>query len=428
MKSTKNTKTRLVRLLRFHPYKIGIKVGFDKLTELHNEWMVDMINGTEDATLQAHRGSYKTTSVSIALAIIMVLNPNLKICFIRSTEKDTREIIKQTANILRSEIFSLIVRELYDVDLVVEATTSTVNTNLSDDPRGTNQLVGRGCGGAITGQHYDRIFTDDIVTFSDRVSEAAREATKRFYMELQNIKNVGGRIYNTGTPWHKEDCFSIMPAPKKYDCYHTKMLSDDMIKVLKQSMSHSLFAANYELRHVASEDVLFPDPVLGADRSLAEQGYSQVDAAYYGEDFTALTICNIHDGKFYVYGKIWRKHVDDCMDEIVFLHNQFMCGKMFMELNADKGYVAKQFRNRGIKVSTYHEGQNKYVKISTHLKFEWVNVVFCEGTDEKYIEQICDYTEDAEHDDAPDSLASMIRKIAKRKGREREGAEQYLNW
>jgi hypothetical protein len=52
---------------------------------------------------------------------------------------------------------------------------------------------------------------------------------------------------------------------------------------------------------------------------------------------------------------------------------------------------------------------NKYLKIVTYLKFEWKNVVFVDGTDPEYIEQILDYNEYAEHDDAPDSLASMIR-------------------
>ena len=47
------------------------------------------------------------------------------------------------------------------------------------------------------------------------------------------------------------------------------------------------------------------------------------------------------------------------------------------------------------------------------------DVVFCEGTDEAYIDQICDYTEDAEHDDAPDSLASLIQRN-KMVGREYE--------
>ena len=35
--------------------------------------------------------------------------------------------------------------------------------------------------------------------------------------------------------------------------------------------------------------------------------------------------------------------------------------------------------------------------------------MFVRGTDEEYIRQITDYNENAEHDDAPDSLASIVR-------------------
>ena len=54
-------------------------------------------------------------------------------------------------------------------------------------------------------------------------------------------------------------------------------------------------------------------------------------------------------------------------------------------------------------------------KITSYLKAEWQNVIFAAGTDEEYINQICDYNENAEHDDCPDSLASIIRKLWNKK-------------
>jgi hypothetical protein len=57
---------------------------------------------------------------------------------------------------------------------------------------------------------------------------------------------------------------------------------------------------------------------------------------------------------------------------------------------------------------------NKYVKISTFLRKWWKNVVFLSGTDPEYIAQIMDYTEDAEHDDAPDSAACVCRILDRR--------------
>jgi len=48
-------------------------------------------------------------------------------------------------------------------------------------------------------------------------------------------------------------------------------------------------------------------------------------------------------------------------------------------------------------------------KISTYLRKWWPNIIFLRGTDPDYINQIMDYTEQAEHDDAPDSAACCCR-------------------
>ena len=186
-------------------------------------------------------------------------------------------------------------------------------------------------------------------------------------------------------------------------------------------MTPSLFAANYELRHIASEDVIFTDPQTGADPSLLQQTeYTHIDAAYGGEDFTAFTAVKKIDGKYYTLGKMWRKHVDDVEDEIIGIKKSLNAGRTYCEDNGDKGYLAKQMRAKGERMVTYHEDMNKYLKITSYLKFEWKNVIFVEGTDEEYIRQICDYNENAEHDDAPDSLASLIRLLWQRKDSEKK--------
>lgn len=387
-------------------------LGFTKLTELHNDWIIDMVCGKEDKTLQAHRGSYKTTCVSIALAIIIVLLPNQRTMFMRKTDTDVKEVVGQVKNILKSPQMRHFVSCIYNVGLKLPVESSTeITTNLTVDIRGTNQLVASGANGSLTGKHFDRIFTDDIVNIQDRTSRAKREQTKIIYQELQNIRNRGGRIFNTGTPWHKDDAFSLMPNIERFDCYSTGLISDDDLKEIKGSMVASLFAANYELRHIASDDVIFDTPQKGADAHYVEQGTCHIDAAYDGEDYTAFTICNKKGGVYYLYGRMWRKHVDDCEDEIIALRKKFNAGKIYCETNADKGYLAKDLRQKGERVVTYFEDMNKFLKISTYLKSVWRKVVFVEGTDEEYIDQICDYNENAEHDDAPDSAASLVRKF-----------------
>ncbi len=416
-----------VTFLKNNPYKFGHLVGFTKLTELHNKWIIDMIRGKGDKTLQAHRGSYKTTCVSIALALIIVLLPNKRTLFMRKTDTDIKEIVSQVKKILLSEQMRYFVKCIYGVNLeLATATANEITTNLTNDPRGTSQLVGIGMGSSITGKHFDLIFTDDIVNVTDRTSKAERDKTKIAYQELQNIKNRDGRIFNTGTPWHKDDAFVLMPNPERWDCYSTGLMSEEEIAGIKSKMTSSLFAANYELRHIAAEDVIFDNPQKNADPALAEQGVCHIDAAYGGEDFTAFTICNKKDGKYYMLGKLWKKHVDDCEDEIIRLRKAFNAGKIYCEDNGDKGYLGKSLRAKGEKVGIYHETTNKFLKITSYLKAEWQNVYFVAGTDEEYIEQICDYNENAEHDDAPDSAASIVRKLWKKQNTDNDYKPKFM--
>nr|DAH96128.1 MAG TPA: Terminase large subunit [Caudoviricetes sp.] len=378
-----------------------------------------MIRGTQDKTLQAHRGSYKTTCVSIALACIFVLLPNKKTLFLRKTDADVKEVIRQVRNILLSPPMQEAARLIHCKDMVLTTqTASELSSNLPGDSKGTSQIVAMGINGSITGKHFDRIFTDDIVNVQDRTSKAERDRTKIVYQELQNIRNRGGRIFNTGTPWHKEDCFSLMPNIERHDCYSTGLISTEQLQIIREAMTASLFAANYELRHIASDDVIFASPQTGADPALAEQGISHIDASYGGEDGTAFTICKKSGGKYYIYGRLWQKHVDDCLPEIIRLRKAFNAGIIYCERNADKGYLAKTLRDKGERADTYHEKTNKFVKITSYLKSEWKNVVFVAGTDQEYINQICDYTENAEHDDAPDSAASIVRKLWNKKDTE----------
>lgn len=407
------TSKQAIRFLIKHPAAFGRMIGFTKLRDdLHNDWIRSMVVGKNDDTLQAHRNSYKTTCVSVALSEILVIYPNDRTLFQRKTDDDVKEILTQTRNILLSPHMQYFVRCIYGNDVRLRLTTDNafeLRTNLTNDARGTVQLLGMGIGGSLTGKHFDRIFTDDIVNIKDRYSKAERDKTKAIYQELHNIVNPGGRIFNTGTPWHKDDAFTLMPKPRVFDVYSTGIMSDDEIQQKREEMTAALFAANYELRHIAADDVIFLSPRTGADPALVEQGIVHVDAAYGGSDFTAFTACRRRDGVYYVYGRLWHRAVDELEDEIIRLRKKFLCGKIYCETNADKGYLAKSLRNKGERVASYAETENKYMKIVTNLKPAWKNVVFVTGTDPEYIDQICDYNDEAEHDDAPDSLASIIR-------------------
>jgi len=394
------------------PYKIGQWLGFEDLTELHNEWLKLMMFAEEDETLLAHRGSYKTTCLSIAIALLMLIFPNLIIIFIRKTDDDVKEVVQQVAKILKSDVIQLFSVKIYGIRLeLAEESAYKITTNLMTSTKGASQLLGLGIKTSMTGKHADLVITDDIVNLKDRVSKAERDYIKTAYMELQNIKNRGGRILNTGTPWHKEDAITDMPNKHIYDCYNTGLISRDKLEEIRQSMTSSLFAANYELKHIADADALFGNPTFTDKEELIHNGIAHIDAAYGGEDSTAFTIMKERNGKLITFGKKWDKHVDDCMDEILQYCDYYLVGTIHCEDNADKGYLKKEIKNRGRFANGYHENMNKYIKISTYLKKYWKDIEFIEASDPEYINQILDYTENAEHDDSPDSCASLVRII-----------------
>lgn len=416
-------KQAVLDLLWNEPYKIGHWVGFKDLTTLHNEWLRSFLYADEDQTLLAHRGSYKTTDLSLFLAIHTVIKPNENVMFFWKTDDDVTEVITQSQKILRSGAMSHIVQVLYGARLdLLKENTSEIHTNLCTSTKGISQVVGLGIGTSITGKHADIVVTDDIVNLKDRISRAEREKTKTQYMELQNIKNRRGRFINTGTPWHKEDAISLMPNVKRYDCYSTGLIARDKLEKLRSQMSDSLFAANYELKHIADKDAMFQNPQFVSDESLIYDGVAHIDAAYDGADGTAFTIFHkLPDGRIIGFGKRWDKHVDDCLTQISLLHKKYRAGTIENEDNADKGYLKKELKDIGLPVHGYHESMNKFVKISTYLRKNWSDIYWLEDTDPEYINEILDYSEYAEHDDSPDSAASLLRKMQKKQARYNRG-------
>ena len=415
-----HTRDEYLYILKEHPVRIANLVGFTKLGELHNEWMKKILYGKGDDTILAHRLSYKTTTISFTQSIIIAFRPRATTLFLRKTDTDVKEIVAQVIKILQNPAFQYIVEQVMGQPLELTKCTSTeINTSLTDTVRGTSQYLGMGIGGSLTGKHYDYIFTDDIVNIEDRKSKAERERTKTVYDELQNIKNKGGRIINTGTPWHKEDAIATrMPNIEMWDCYHTGIMTEAEIEDKRMSMSPSLFAANYELRHIAVENALFmTQPVYTEDESMLRDGIAHIDAAYGGEDYTAFTCGKRVGDTLYLYGRIWHRHVDVVLDTITAEAQRLMCAPIWCEDNGDKGFLANEIRKQyGMKAVTYHESENKYIKISSYLRKWWGNIVWLKGTDRDYINQIMDYTEDAEHDDAPDSASVVCRYWDKRRG------------
>ena len=51
-----NKTKKWLDLVKIRPVAFGIEGGFDRLVDIHNEWIKFFLFAKEDLTLQAHRG------------------------------------------------------------------------------------------------------------------------------------------------------------------------------------------------------------------------------------------------------------------------------------------------------------------------------------------------------------------------------------
>ncbi len=114
---------------RYHPAAVGRMVGFSDLTdELHGRWMQHILYGAGDYTLQAHRLSYKSSCLSVSLAMWCVLNHARNAILVRKTDADVGESIKQAKKVFENEAFCWMAAQLLGQSVSVLKSTANAVT------------------------------------------------------------------------------------------------------------------------------------------------------------------------------------------------------------------------------------------------------------------------------------------------------------
>ncbi len=413
----------VIRAYINYPHIFGRALGFKDLTPLHGEWIINAWIKDNELAMQAHRNSFKTTSILIVGAIwyLLFFNCDETILFIRKSDVDAQKIVTSISRIFTENLLvRALAEKIYKVNNLTSKNWSRSSITLSikktQTPEGS--IEAKGTTSAITGSHYGKIFPDDIITLQDRVSKAEREWIKNFVRELKNIKKENGKIYYSGTPWHRDDAWSILPKPRLYPIgtvnipgFMTDQLQDKITE-LKNGNTQSLYAANYELVHVVDIDRIFSEPVYTQWPIESKKIIAYLDPAYSGNNTTALSIgAQVDAENIVVRGYVWRKDITELYDVIVNILNDYKCGTLYIEKNADKGLSAKQFMLKYPSVVERHEHENKHVRIISLVKNNWPHIKFADDCNSEYINQVIDYIEGQEPDDAPDSLAGLCREM-----------------
>jgi hypothetical protein len=402
--------------MKAQPHKFGHYLGYDKLTEVHGDWIKKAWTTEGDWVLQAHRNSYKTTSVLVVGFIwYMFYNPDKTVLIVRKEYEGAASIVREIAKHYVSEPVLGLYKYVYGIDNPLSMVRKD-KIELSTKKKVTKEanLETIGIGGAITGRHYDKVFTDDIITIKDRISRAERENTKLFIQELENIPVAGGTKTHTGTPWHHDDGFTLMPEAEKYPVgsLEIKDLTPEYLAKIKRSMSPSLYAANYDLKHISDETREFDEP---AREPWPERRFKIItawlDPSYKGSNTTALAMYGSCNDRHYVRGWVWPESVEACYSKITNILTDYNAGTLYVETNADKGFSARDLRLKWPAVVDRNETMNKHIKIISHLKKNWCDIIFADDCQDEFLNQILDYQEGQEPDDAPDALAALLREM-----------------
>lgn len=414
------------KLFRQYPHLFGHYIGMKDLIELHSEWVYKAWVYDTPA-LQAHRNSYKTSSIIILGHIWynLFINQDKTILLIRKSRDEAWKISKNLKDFYLSKEVEYIAKEL---ELIKRGTLRTENwsnnsftlaSKKTKTPEGSLDVIGMG--GAITGAHYDKIFPDDIITIKDRTSKAERESTKDYIRELRNIIKEGGKIFFSGTPWHKEDGWTIIPKPKQYPIgtvpikgYLSHQLEEKR-KELKNDVTGttaSLYAANYLLKHIADENRIFPEPIYKEWPSEFKKLISYLDPAYKGDNTTALTLLGItKEGTYHVRGWVWLENIVDIYPQVVEKCIRYNVGSLYVEENADQGAAYRDIKQIYPSAIPRREKMNKHNRIISYAKQHWDKFHFANDCDEHYMNQVLDYEEGQDPDDAADSLAGASREM-----------------
>jgi hypothetical protein len=412
-----------------NPHLLGHYLGYTDLIPLHSEWIVDAWLNDDCYAMQAHRNSYKTTSILIVGAIwyLLFFDPNATILIIRKAEEDAKKVIQAIQKHFLSKEIKYITKQLYGIEDLKTSRWSALGftTALKKTITPENTIDCKGLTGNITGSHYDFIFPDDIISRKDRIYPKEREYTIDVIRELKNIIKEDGKIFYSGTPWHKMDGWKVIERSdrpiKKYPIGTVSIkgfLKKELnakIAELKQGNTESLYTANYLLKHISDEARVFTDPVYVPWRE-DFRPTAYLDPAYDGDSTTALSLLvefeNYHgDIDYCLRGYVWHESVIDVYDEIVDILKQYYAGIMYIETNADKGLSVRDLSKKHPLVEPVWEKENKDVKIVGYGKQHWTKIKVAEDCQEEYILQILDYQPKQKPNDAPDSLTSLMRQM-----------------
>lgn len=414
------------------PHKFGHLLGYTKLTPVHGEWIKIFIQYKRFDVLQAHRGSYKTTCGIVAMVLLFLCDPDMRLLLVRKTGDLASAILKaiqkhMTANdVLRLYIFSRwgilnASTNMWSSERAIFSFKRTVTTEPS--------MMAGGVGASITGAHFTYIWADDIVTIEDRYSRAEREWTISYFRELENLIDPLGQTRLSGTPWHEEDVFSIVEKDffiGRQFPFGTVDLPEDELKEIgtrRERLPYAEWCCNYEIRHVQDNDTI--GAFLSVDVWDCQYCVAFIDPSFSDKkdtDATTVAIVGVSHGLLLFTGMKFPKSISDAATRrgiLDFLQRFTPIESVIESQLADTSiFFIDAFKADEVQYpiknhwTIKRQFRNKHERISATVIANKPEMRILNGTQQDFSIGVSRYYKGVAHDDEADAVAGAIEHLA----------------
>jgi hypothetical protein len=414
------------------PHKFGHLLGYDKLTPTHGKWIKIFLQHKRFDDLMAHRNSYKTTCGIVAMVLLFMCNPNMRLLIVRKNMTLSSAVLSSIQkHMISNDIVRLYIYSRWNItdvktrDWSSEKTTFKFKKSITPE----SSITAAGIGTSIVGSHFDYIWMDDIETIEDRYSPAERVWTLAYYNETENLIEPLGCRRLSGTPWHEEGIFSKIPEDcfidRKYPIGTVDLPEKELQEIYarKERLPYAEWCCNYELRHVLDQDTIGAFKTV--DKWDCQYSIAWIDPSFSDKkdtDSTTVAIVGVSKELLLFTGMKLPKSIADVPTRIAILDflQRFTPIQTIIESQlADTSvFFIDAFKSLEGKYPIknlwdYRRAEhNKHERIAATVIANKPELRILSDTQQEFSIGVSRYYKGAEHDDCPDSLAGAINHLA----------------
>lgn len=251
------------------------------------------------------------------------------------------------------------------------------------------------------------LFEDPVVPGS--VSESDREQVKTVYNEAMKLCN---NVAIIGQPVDFRDMYQYLRniiETLEVPYGSIPELDDDLDVQRSAGVDEKSIQASYFLKVDPEGDATFSG-IERIEKFPAQESIGFIDPAD-GGDTTAFGIFTGHFQGMAIVGSAWKKSWHICIPEIREMCIKYRVKKLAFEVNKFGLFPLQKLREElhdiGVSVEGKYTHSNKEVRIQLAAQFS-KSLYLSKESNAEYTRQVIEYSPDANHDDAPDTIATFL--------------------